>query len=776
MKSCFKTVTLTLFLSVLLPVASQAAGSAGTDPGIETTDTRKPGNESAGTPVSERPRIGLVLGGGGARGAAHVGVLKFLEEHRIPVDFVVGTSMGALAGGLYASGMSAREIEKMTREMNWQEMFSDDLPPDELPIRRKREGYQYLVDVEAGYRDGNVVFPTGFLSGQRLKLLLSERTLPVRHIQDFDDLPTQFRALATNLATAEGFVFESGDLATAMRASMSVPGVFSPVSHDGRKLVDGGLVENLPIPTARELQPDILIVVDVTTPLYDVDTLASPFDVTTQVINGVMLNQTRELRKLLGDNDILITPELDGLSAAAFDDIGEIIDQGYAAAEANRNALRALIASDPEFAVYERQRNSRREAIPFIRDIAIETSGHELDELVAARISQPLDAPLDTQVLHSDLQRLYGLQIFDTVDYRIEPAIDGSVAQGNDRLVIQSAPKETGPLRFELGFEMIENFDGDTAFELATAATLSNVNSYGAEWRSKLGLGEITGISTEFYQPLDYQGDWFVSTHYTNALENIFHSVESGEIARYRAHQNIFGLDVGYHLGFSSEVRAGWRRGYLDTSLREGDPALFPELDFSVGDAVFGYHLDTMDSFSFPSDGTRVDVRWMKSLRSLGASEDGEFVSLDALTAVNWFKDNLLLGLTMESVLSGERFISQGVRLGGMQRLSGFARDELVGQHAFLARAIYYRYLGRDPDRLIDLPLYAGVTLETGNVWQERSDAAVDDLITGGSAFIALDTFLGPVSLAYGMNSNGDDAFYLSIGTLNGPSFRQFDY
>lgn len=751
-----------ILLLLLVPAVAPAA-----------EDPAEPGAPA----VRERPRVGLVLSGGGARGAAHIGVLRFLEEQKIPVDFVTGTSMGAVVGGLYASGMTAREIEEMTRSINWNDMFRDDLAPGELPIRRKIEGYHYLVDVEAGYRNGEIVFPTGFLRGQRLNLLLRDYTLPVRHIRNFDALPTPFRTVATDLGNARPVVFREGDLVTAMRASMSVPGLLNPVDYEGTKLVDGGLVENLPIPTARELEPDILIVVDVTTPLDDVDSLASPFEVTSQVVNGIMLIQSRQLRKQLKEQDLLISPDLGGFTSASFDEIGRIIDDGYAAAQSSSEALQQLSVSPEIYAAYHRERRQKRQPKPFILDISVKDKGQGLEQLVRARIDQPLRAPLDTEQLEENLQHLYGMQLFDIVDYKVQPVESAySPQQVGDELIIETLPKETGPLRFELGFELVENFDGDTAFELSLATTAVNLNSLAAEWRTEIGLGEITGLTTEFYQPLSFDGNWFTSAHYTNALGNVFRSNNTGSIAEYRFHENVVGLDFGRRVTDYAAIRIGVRRGELNTTLRQGDPTLFDEQEFDVGDLVMSFRYDSMDSFSFPSSGTRVNLRWQSAQSGLGASSDGEYAALETLTAVNWFRHNLLLGVTMESALSGDRFLTQGVALGGVTQLSGFERGELIGQHLALGRAIYYRYLGRDPDRLVDLPLYAGVTFEAGNVWEDSSNISSDDLILGGSLFVALDTFLGPVGLAYGRNSDGVDAFYLSIGTINGPSFRQFEY
>lgn len=724
--------------------------------------------ESEQGAASAKEHVSLVLSGGGARGAAHIGVLKYLEENRVPVDSVVGTSVGAIIGGLYASGMSASEIEELVLSLDWNEMFSDTAGPADLHIRRKLQKYRYLVDIDAGFRDGELVFSTGFISGQQMMLMLREQTLPVRGISNFDQLPTPFRAVATDLATARPLVFENGDLVQAMRASMSVPGVYSAVEFHGTRLVDGGIVQNLPVPVARANGATIIIAVDVATPLRDVEDLDSPFAVTSQVIDGIMLNQSRAMRRELQPRDILVDPGIEDYDAASFEQLEVIIERGYKRAAAHAEEFAALSVSKSAYQDYLEERGARRRSLPRIDRIVV-SSEQNVDGLVRGRLAQQVGAELDVEQLHDDLDELYGLGLFGNVNYSVEP-----LREGGDALVIQTEPKDTGPLRFEAGLELQETFSGNPAFQLRTALNQVGINPYGAEWRTELGFGSVTGINTEFYQPVTYSGRYFMAANYTYALGDLIIMNDAGDIGKYRLRENVAGLDFGINLWRWSTARLGIRLGKEDAFVAAESEPLFQDREFKLRDLAFRFRHDSMNSFTFPFSGTRLDVLWEAALDELGSPDDGEYVGLDWLRAFGDARDAFLLGATFESVLSGERFLAQGVTLGGITRLSGFERDELVGEHSGLVRGIYYRALGRDPDVLLNVPLYAGVTLEAGNVWQDRSEISVDDLIYGASAFFAIDTFIGPIGLAYGRNTEGKDAFYLSIGSIHGPSFRQF--
>ncbi|HXO63181.1 MAG TPA: patatin-like phospholipase family protein, partial [Steroidobacteraceae bacterium] len=325
---------------LLLAVASLAVAAAVAAQAPPPAPAANP--SAANPPAARRPRIGLVLSGGGARGVAHVGVLKVLEDMHVPVDAIAGTSMGAVVGGLYASGLSAREIEKIMTSLNWQDAFRDRPPREDLTLRRKQEDQSFLVKFPLGVRGGRILLPKGLIEGQSLNELLRRLTLPVVRITKFDDLPTRFRAVATDLESGEPVVLDSGDLTSAMRASMSAPGIFAPVEREGRILVDGGIADNVPVDIARRMGVDIVIVVDVGAPLLGRDRLKDVTSISNQMLAILIRRNAEQQLATLGPKDVLIAPPLGEASSFDFGAVGRVIGAGEAAARADAPALRQL--------------------------------------------------------------------------------------------------------------------------------------------------------------------------------------------------------------------------------------------------------------------------------------------------------------------------------------------------------------------------------------------------------------------------------------------------
>src|SRR5512138_1266653 len=369
--------------------------------------------------AGERPRVGLVLSGGGARGAAHVGVLKVLDEMHVPIDAIAGTSMGAVVGGLYASGMSGGEIETLLRSVNWQDAFRDRPPREELGFRRKQDERNFLVRFALGVKDNCFVLPPGLVQGQKLEQVLRNAALPVAEIQRFDRLPIPFRAIATDLETGQAVVMDSGDLVTAMRASMSAPGVFAPAQRDGRILVDGGLVDNLPIDTARSMGVDVLIVVDVSFPLYLRDELTSPLEVTNQAFAILIRGRTLQEREKLRPTDVVLDPALGRFTSADFSRVPEALRAGEESARAAAATLAKLSLSDADYRDYLAKRNTRSTELPLIEFVRADSASAQYDPLVQETMKELVGKQLDKELVRSKLSSLYALDRFETIDYQL---------------------------------------------------------------------------------------------------------------------------------------------------------------------------------------------------------------------------------------------------------------------------------------------------------------------------------------------------------------------
>ena len=370
-----------------------------------------------------RPRICLVLSGGGARGMAHIGVLKILEELKVPIDCIAGSSMGAVVGGLYASGMTAAQIEATMRSVDWQEAFRDAPPRRDLAFRRKQDDRNYLVRLPLGVQHHHILLPKGFIQGQKLQETLRQLTLPFSNSTDFDRLPTPFNAVATDLETGEAVLLDHGDLSIAMRASISAPGVFAPVDYQGRLLVDGGLAENLPIDVARAMGADILIVSDVSYPLQPRDRLDSALSISNQMLAILVRKDSDRQKATLKSRDILIEPALGTTTATDFTAAASMITQGEAAARAIEPKLAALREGDQAYQGYVARREVRQPGLPLIRFVRVDPESKRYEKTILAEMEPLVGKPLDLDAVGARITELYGLGYFETLDYTL-------VAQG----------------------------------------------------------------------------------------------------------------------------------------------------------------------------------------------------------------------------------------------------------------------------------------------------------------------------------------------------------
>jgi NTE family protein len=716
-------------------------------------------DEASPAVTNQRPRIGLVLSGGGARGAAHVGVIRTLEEMRVPIDAVAGTSMGAVVGGLFAAGLTGNEIDAAFRRLDWQELLRDRAPRQDLVFRRKQDDRGILAKGSLGFREGEgVVLPLGLVQGQKITQALRAATLRVGDVRDFDRLPIPFRALATDLETGEPVVLRSGDLATVLRASMSAPGLLAPVEIDGRMLVDGGLVDNLPVGLAREMGVDVLIAVDVSFPLADRDGLESALDVTNQMIGIMVRRGTRASRAMLGSRDVLIEPQLGAMTAVEFTKVPQVMAAGVAAVGAARQQLAALSLSPEQYAAYLAARGPTvdlEEPLAFVR--AGPKSREDADRIDA--VFGGLEGqPLDLASLQRKIGRQYGLDRFESVDYQL-------VRDAGDLgLEIDMRRKSWGPNFLRVGVEVEQDFDGGATANAGLRVLMTSLNRYDAEWLTDVQLGEDPKFFTEFFQPLSLTSDVFFAPSLRYEYQTLQVVEDGRRVARYRTRESEAALALGAELSNWGEVRLGLTRGDGSADVLVGDPTL-PRTDFDLGAAFIEFAYDRLDSAYFPKDGQALRVGWRGEREGLGSSGDTDTVQAEWLMARSRGRYSLVLGLEGGSALDDEVVsLQQLFTLGGFLELSGLPVDALAGTQYGLARAMLYRRVSRGGTGFLEFPAYLGVSLEAGNAWATRDDVDWSSLETGGSIFVGAEAPFGPIYLAAGFGEGGARAFYLLLG------------
>ena len=707
---------------------------------------------------NDRLRVGLVLGGGGARGAAHIGVLKELERLRIPIDAIAGTSMGAIVGGLYASGMSVDELEQVVLSLDWTKALSDTPPRSNLSLRRKLDDERYPVDLELGIRDGALVLPRGVIQGQNLDLVLRRLTADVAHISDFDNLPIPFRAVASDIERGEAHVMAKGDLARSIRASMSVPGAIAPARLDGKLLVDGGLVANLPISVARDMNVDVIIAVDVEFPLYAPEELQSATAITEQMLTILTRKETLRQIETLSSSDILIRPDLGTFSSSDFASAATAIAIGLSAVDGVEDRLAELAIDDAAFAdaIASRTPAARNnERLGFVR---INHDGRLSTELLASRLAVFRGDSIDAQHLADGASRLYGLDLYEQVSYRI---VDEGGQVGVEYTAVA---KSWGPDFLNLGVSVQDDFDGSTAFDVFARLTKSGLNSRGAEWRTDLQLGTDLGLQSEFYQPFGSGLKYFVVPRIDWHQENQNVFIDKQSVAQLRIAESEVGIDLGTELGNVGEFRVGVYSGSGEARIKIGDPA-FPDLNFDTGGVFAQLQFDTFDDPRFPREGVKALVRWDTSQRSLGADLDYDVLNADILSAWSRGKSTVQFGLSYATTFDTDDQVQEFLPLGGFLRLSGLERGRIAGPHTALGRLIYYRLVSDYTGGLFEVPIYLGASIEAGNAWLTRSDMSFDSLIANGSLFAAFDTYIGAIYVAAGFAEGGERTYYLSIGS-----------
>ena len=709
------------------------------------------------TAHAERPKIGLVLGGGGARGAAHIGVLKELERQRVPIDAIAGTSMGAIVGGLYATGMTPAELEELVTTLDWVASMRDTPTREHLSFRRKLDDEHYPISAELGISREGLEIPMGAVEGQRLSLLLRELTIDVSHIGNFDDLPIPFRAVATNIETGDAHVMGEGDLAQAIRASMSVPAIFAPAEIDGHLFVDGGIASNLPVEVMQAMDVDIIIAVDVEFPLYPADELTSAVRISEQMITILMRQETLRQIERLGEDDILIRPALGTFDSGAFERTPETIGPGEQAAIAVAGRLADVALDEAAFAQHLAARHSPPpidEKLAFVRVV---DDGPVSARMLESHLDIEPGDPVDTGQLSSAAQDLYGLNLHEQVSYRL------AEENGATGVIFDARSKSYGPNILKFAVSLENDFEGSSAFNIGTRLRRIGINSRGAEWLTDLQLGTDPLLASEFYQPFQAGSALFVAPRIDLRQRN-FNTFENEDaIARYRISESEGGLDFGAELGSIGELRLGAYRGFGKARVKVGDSSI-PNVEFDTGGVLARLRFDTRDSAQFPRSGIRADMRWNASLPSFGADERYDTVEAEFESTWSRGKNSLQFGALYATTLDSQDAIQDLFTLGGFLRLSGLERGEISGPHAALTRLVYYRRVSESTGGIFDVPIYLGASLETGNTWSDRGDISFDSALVNGGVFAGFDTAIGPVYLGAGLAEGGRSNYYLFFG------------
>ncbi len=704
-----------------------------------------------------RPRIGLVLSGGAALGSAHVGVLKVLEELRIPIDFVAGTSMGAIVGGLYSSGVSPSEMEAILAETDWRNLLDDRPPRRHLPYRRKVDDQTFLTRFEAGFNHGSFQIPPGLISGQKLGFALQLMVLRAAGIEDFDLLPIPFRAVATDLENGEMVVLRGGDLGRAMRASMSLPGIFSPIEIDGRLLVDGALVRNLPVDVARGMGADVIIAVDVGEPLPDKDELKSMAKITGQVMG---LQIIKNVRQQAAAADVLIEPDLEGFGSSQFERGSEMVPIGEAAARAVASELTRYSVSEAAYQSHVgRVRRARSFSGARVRSIQLTQSSTADPQFVLRQITTRPGDPLDFEVIRQDLERLFETGDYERVDVRLIQV------DGNFDLYIEAIDKPWGPNFLRFGLNVFADLEGESSFDVLASYTMTRLNRLRGELKLQAQLGENPAIRGELYQPLSRNQTWFTALTLRQATSTQLVPVGGGTSVPYRIDILDGVVDLGLQLSRYAELRLGVGRGAIATKARVDDmtePLSYPrETESNFGDIHLTAFVDQFDNMNFPRDGYFVFVDYRAYREDLGAEADSEHLIGFAGLAGSKGRHSLLGLSNFYSALGTDS--PETYNLGGLFKLSGYPIDSIAGQYGGNLTLLYLY-------RISDLPLglgnglYIGGSIEAGNLWAEQSDVDLSDLRYAGSLAIGADTIVGPVYLAMGISEDGDRALYFFIG------------
>ena len=722
-----------------------------------TTPVFAANNQCIKAEVNSRPKIGLVLGGGGARGYAHVGVLKKLEEMRIPYDYIAGTSMGSIVGGFLATGMESEELGQVVREADWDDLFKDDTSREDIPFRRKADDTLGLYGPKLGIGEDSSLLPKGVVSGQKVIFMFESVTSQRVNTSDFDQLPIPYRAIATDIVTGDMVVIAEGELSMAMRASMAVPGVFDPVRRDGALLVDGGLVRNLPVDVARDMGADVVIAVDVGTKLAGEDEITNALAIVYQMSGLLTVRNTEMQIKSLGVGDVLISPDIgDKISSADFKKLDEAIPLGYAATEAMQDQLQKYSLSESEYRTWRQQINNCVDGPPQVHFVQLDNQSRFSDEVIRELITIKPGETLDLDQLDQDLRQIYGLGFIRQARYNI---VEHDGQQGIEITVQQD---ERGKQFIETGLDLSFSNRG-TDFNIRGGYLNTGLDDRGSEFRAMAQFGESPGLFVDYYRPLDnglkysFQPSLSIFNRPLLIYDDKGHALAEIELDEAGA-AIAFGREFGRH----AKISTGFTRYFGKMDITVGNPELTP-FNFDGAEIFVEADYDRLDDRYLPTRGVLSNLKYTSSTRSLGADTHFNQLEFSLFASHTFGLHNIIWGGQYNTSLDENLSIYSWYTGGGFLNMSGFEPNSLVGQHYGMVLAGYRYQVGKNGL----LPGYAGMTVEYGNATQDRSEIFSEGLLNG-SFYLAYSSPLGPIYLGIGWSEQRSAIYFLRMGTVFG--------
>jgi NTE family protein len=704
-------------------------------------------------PAPKRLTIGVALEGGGALGLAHIGVLRWFEQHHIPIDYLSGNSMGALVGGMYATGKSPDELEVLVKHMDWSFIIGGETPYQDLSFRRKEDVRAVQNDLVIGFKHGTTL-PSGLSSGHQISLVIDRETLAYSAVKSFDDLPIPFRCVSTELISEKAHVFSTGPIGFAMRSSMSLPGIFAPMRDGDRLYVDGALVDNLPTDLVREMGPDVVIAIHLQVAPATADEIQSLFSVLGQSITVGTANT--ELRGMEAA-DIVVKVDVRKFTSLEFRKAEALIQKGMEAAEEKSKILLPYALDQAAWNEYVARRNARKKAAVGIPQfVRVEGTTPDAEQKIQEFLQPLVGKPIDTPKLDTYLTRLTGVGRFDSASYGLVQN-DGQLG-----LLVTVIEKNYAPPVLQPAFAVNGTEPDNVTFAMGGRLTFLDIAGYGSELRTDFSFGNTYGISTEFYKRFSQTSRWFFAPRISasDAAQWIFS--HRNPQADYRIGQVEFGTDLGYAVSRFSEVRAGYEIGYLDANLKLGTP-LFQSVKGQVGASRFRFVTEHRDDPIIPRQGYfgELNFHWVDTSPGAPAA----FPTLEART--EYFKTvstpaSVFLIAQGGSTIGYDRTGIPQYFLGGTGGLLAYGQNEVRGDQYYLFRAGYLHKLLRLPPFLGD-SLYGAALYEVGKMFNAPG---VSKLPTDGAAGAIVRTAIGPVFLGGSIGDTGHATWFFALGRI----------